>query len=73
MGRRRTRLATASPSDGGLVPFLIGKRVRLTINNFSDGEEMIVRPVRKINEDPSGFLRDANAGDLLIPKTSDFL
>jgi hypothetical protein len=55
------------------VPFLTRKHYRLTVDNFSNRKGMIIRPIRKIDKDAAGFLRDTDTGDLLVRKPGDFL
>src|SRR4051812_46844492 len=55
----------------GLVPFVVRKGFRFAVNDLCDGEEMIVGPIREVHEDASGFLRNADAGDLLIVEAGD--
>src|SRR6266487_1805484 len=38
----RTRLATASPSDGGFVPFVIRKGARLAVDDLGHRQGMVV-------------------------------
>jgi hypothetical protein len=54
------------------IPSLIRESLRLTINNLSDRQRVIVRPEWKIHEQAS-LRRNGYAGYLLLRKGRDFL